>query len=169
MLIVWISGQTAFLIPLTEVMLLLSTCFKCIPKLSIWMCGMYKRDSPSMQSIWFSHISKIVRAVKRTFAISFTIVALLFSTTYRPSYIRTIRSLPMKWCFSPDGSPPLSTFHPLNHLPPTYVYIIWRKRVRYHHYYIHSMAEAINFHYWENCFFLSVLFYYALIILENQL
>ena len=70
------SAHAAFLITPTEIILLSSMLSLSVPMPKVSMCTMCKRNSPSTDSILFPPNSRIVRAVKWMWAISFTIVAL---------------------------------------------------------------------------------------------
>ena len=127
-------GHIAFLITPTEVMLLSAMLSLEVPMSTHWMCAMYTRASPSMDSILLPNNYTVVRSVKWMWAISFTIVALWLFPKLSITYVSRVVSLGIE-CFSlPADSLIPSTTHHLNKIALTYLRNTLVKRVGHHEY-----------------------------------
>ena len=80
--------------------------------------------NPSMEEIWLFASLRLMRAVKRTRAISLRMVGLLFFPTSFITYWERAFSLSIQWCYLSEGAFILSTTHILNKFTRTYLYVI---------------------------------------------
>lgn len=78
--------QPPFLIPFTEMILLLSILSPCVHKYKVQMWGICTRHSPSMDSMLFPPKLSQVRVVKWMWVISLTAVFLLLQSIWCMSY-----------------------------------------------------------------------------------
>ena len=98
------------------------------------MCVICTRASPSMDSILLPSNRRIVRAVKRKWAIYFTIVALWLLTTLSITYVTRVPLLGIDLDYLPTDSLLPSTAQKLNKVVLTYSHSILLKRVGHHKY-----------------------------------
>ena len=96
------------------------------------MCVICTRASPSMDSILLPSNRRIVRAVKRTWAIYFTIVALWLLTTLSITYVTRVPLLGIDRDYLPTDSLLPSTAQKLNKVVLTYSHSILLKTVGHH-------------------------------------